>query len=137
MIEDGKHLLNCLRYVDMNMVRAGVVEHPRDWRWCGYAELSGQRKRYRVINFRAFERAFGRNPGEPAFAPYYRDLIEDRLGGESLSREPMWTECLAVGGRGYVEAIMARISNRMRMELIYPTAESEAYFVKERKVGYA
>ena len=50
MIEDGKHLLNCLRYVDMNMVRAGIVEHPRDWRWCGYDELVGIRKRYRLID---------------------------------------------------------------------------------------
>ena len=28
-IQDGRHLLNCLRYVSLNMVRAGVVDHPR------------------------------------------------------------------------------------------------------------
>jgi len=27
-IETGEHLLRCLVYVDLNMVRAGVVKHP-------------------------------------------------------------------------------------------------------------
>ncbi len=30
-IETGKHLQRCLTYVDLNMVRAGVVKHPEDW----------------------------------------------------------------------------------------------------------
>ena len=50
MIQDGRHLLNCLRYVDLNMFRAGVVSHPQGWRWCGYDELTGRRKRYRILN---------------------------------------------------------------------------------------
>jgi putative transposase len=33
MIEDGEHFRNCMIYVAMNMVRAGVVAHPRDWLW--------------------------------------------------------------------------------------------------------
>jgi putative transposase len=36
MIDGGDHLWNCLRYIDLNMVRAGVVLDPMDWRWCGY-----------------------------------------------------------------------------------------------------
>ena len=40
-VESGEHLLSCLAYVDMNMVRAGVVEHPPDWNWCGYREVAG------------------------------------------------------------------------------------------------
>ena len=42
MIEDGQHLLNCLRYVDLNMVRAGVVPYPVAWRWRGHDELTGR-----------------------------------------------------------------------------------------------
>ena len=49
-IQDGRHLLNCLRYVDLNMVRAGQVKHPSEWRWCSYDELTGQRQRYRIID---------------------------------------------------------------------------------------
>jgi hypothetical protein len=27
--------LECITYIDMNVVRAGVVEHPRQWEFCG------------------------------------------------------------------------------------------------------
>ena len=49
-IQDGKHLLNCLRYVDLNMVRTRKVKHPCEWRWCGYDELTGARRRYRIVD---------------------------------------------------------------------------------------
>ena len=26
-------------YIDLNMVRAGVVEHPSQWPFCGYTEI--------------------------------------------------------------------------------------------------
>ena len=48
-IQDGRHLLNCLRYVSLNMVRAGVVDHPRQWAWCSHDELIGTRSRYRML----------------------------------------------------------------------------------------
>ena len=38
-IEPGGHLWRCLVYIELNMVRAGVVRHPRDWRWISYQEL--------------------------------------------------------------------------------------------------
>jgi putative transposase len=30
---DGAHLHACLRYVELNPVRAGLVERPEQWRW--------------------------------------------------------------------------------------------------------
>ena len=50
LVHGQKHLMNCLAYVDLNMVRAGAVKHPSQWRWCGYDELTGKRSRYRIIN---------------------------------------------------------------------------------------
>lgn len=43
MIEAGAHLWRCLRYIDLNMVRAGAVRHPSEWAWTGWLELMGQR----------------------------------------------------------------------------------------------
>jgi putative transposase len=42
MVESGRHLWNCMVYIDLNMLRAGVVKHPSEWRWSGYHELIGQ-----------------------------------------------------------------------------------------------
>mgnify|MGYP002066028916 CR=1 FL=1 len=30
-VENGEHLMKCLVYIDLNMVRAGVVSHPSEW----------------------------------------------------------------------------------------------------------
>ena len=38
-VENGEHLLKCLVYIDLNIVRAGVVEHPSKWSFCGYNEI--------------------------------------------------------------------------------------------------
>jgi REP element-mobilizing transposase RayT len=33
VVEDGHTLINCLAYIDLNPVRAGLVEKPEDYRW--------------------------------------------------------------------------------------------------------
>ncbi|MEO0446755.1 MAG: hypothetical protein AAF191_11845, partial [Verrucomicrobiota bacterium] len=39
LIEDGEEsLLQVAAYIDLNAVRAGIVEDPKDYRWGGYAE---------------------------------------------------------------------------------------------------
>jgi len=59
VIQDGQHLLNCLRYVDLNMVRASEVAHPSDWPTCGYRELTGRRRRYRFLDVEGLTRHLG------------------------------------------------------------------------------
>lgn len=45
-VESGAHLRQCLVYIDMNMVRAGVVSHPSEWKFCGYNEIQKPKQRY-------------------------------------------------------------------------------------------
>ena len=33
-----EHLLQCL-YIDLNMVRAGVIQHPSEWDFGGHNEI--------------------------------------------------------------------------------------------------
>jgi hypothetical protein len=33
IVEQGETLINCLAYIDLNPVRAGIVEKPEDYRW--------------------------------------------------------------------------------------------------------
>ena len=48
-VEKNEHLARCLVYIDLNMVRAGVVGHPGEWRWSGYKEIQNPPERYRVV----------------------------------------------------------------------------------------
>jgi hypothetical protein len=50
MVDTGEYLTLCMAYIELNMVRAGVVSHPSEWSWCGYSELTGARQRYRLLS---------------------------------------------------------------------------------------
>ncbi len=44
LVENGEALRAMAAYIDLNPVRAGIVEDPKDYRWCGYAEaVAGSR----------------------------------------------------------------------------------------------
>lgn len=49
-VDSGIHLIQCLVYIDLNMVRAGEVTHPREWLFSGYNEIQKPRKRYGLID---------------------------------------------------------------------------------------
>jgi putative transposase len=47
LVEDGEALRTMALYIDLNPVRAGLVEDPKDYRWTGYGEAIGGSKRAR------------------------------------------------------------------------------------------
>lgn len=47
LVENGEALQTMAAYIDLNPVRAGLVQDPKDYRWCGYAESVGGSKRAR------------------------------------------------------------------------------------------
>ena len=42
--------MRCLAYIDLNMVRAGVVQHPGEWVYGGYREIQNPKQRYTLID---------------------------------------------------------------------------------------
>jgi REP element-mobilizing transposase RayT len=50
-VETDSHLIQCLLYMDLNMVRAGVVNHPSEWPFCGYNEIQQPRERYALMDY--------------------------------------------------------------------------------------
>jgi putative transposase len=95
-VATDQHLVKCLVYIDLNMVRAGVVRHPSQWKVCGYNEIQSTRSSYRVIDFAALCDLTGSQ------APYdfrreHRAWVETELKQAVTKRQPEWTEENAVG----------------------------------------
>lgn len=44
------HHARCLTYINLNMVRAGIVKDPGDWPESGYAETIKGRQRYQLLD---------------------------------------------------------------------------------------
>ena len=47
LVEDGEAALTVAAYIDLNPVRAGIVDDPKDYRWCGYGEAVAGEKQAR------------------------------------------------------------------------------------------
>jgi putative transposase len=48
-IADDSHLLDAIRYVALNPVRAGLVRRPEDWPWGSYGALVGERRDWSFV----------------------------------------------------------------------------------------
>ncbi len=133
-VQDGRHLLRCLRYVSLNMVRAGKVNHPSEWRWCGHDELSGRRSRYTVLATERLLHSLDLASVESLRAVYEAG-IEDMLKSRELRRVGAWTEALAVGERAFVERATIGTRNRSRFEY-EAVCDDDSWAVREDRPPY-
>jgi len=112
-VEGDSHLVRCMVYVDLNMVRAGVVSHPSEWAFCGYNEIQNPPKRYCLIDIEELMGLINvRDKGELREA--YRGWVEEALEGSGHERRPEWTESIAVGGEAFVRIIKERLGIRAK-----------------------
>ena len=100
-VETGKHLVECLVYMDLNMVRAGVVKHPAEWPFCGYNQIQAPKERYALIDYNGLKDLLNFKAMDE-FAASYRGWVEESLKKVSHRRDGKWTESIAVGSESFV-----------------------------------
>lgn len=136
IIEDGRHLLNCLVYVNLNMVRAGVVSHPREWKWCSHDELVGRRKSYRILNLERLLESLG-GTTEHALRQWYEGAVEERIAVRQFQREAHWTESLVVGSATFVRRTTREYSNRRTLDIEqFSGADGRGWLAREPRASY-
>lgn len=102
-IQPGGHLGRCLFYIDLNMVRAGVVSHPSEWRHCGHHELVSPKLRYRIISrSRLFDKLGIRD--DKRFIDWYGATLRDKLARLEPRRD-CWSRALAVGDGDWLRRV--------------------------------
>ena len=57
IVENGETLINCLAYIDLNPLRAGLVERPEEYRWnsLGYHIQTGNKDNFLSLDFGLIE----------------------------------------------------------------------------------
>jgi len=107
-VEADFHLIQCMIYVDLNMVRAGVVSHPSEWPFSGYHEIRKPRQRYSLIDYRVLVNLLNiKSIGE--LREFYSGCVEEALRKGDGRRDPRWTESIAVGSETFVEDTKERL----------------------------
>jgi len=138
-----EHLFKCVGYIDMNMVRAGVVKHPAQWPFCGYNEIQYSRQRYSLIDYkRLIPLLQMKDMGE--LQQSCRERVEEDLAKRDRSRDSKWTESIAVENKAFIAAILRRlgikakgrkiVGNQERYELREPAVPYEANFTSKNSL---
>ena len=136
MIESGEHLWACMRYIDLNMVRAGVVAHPSEWDWTGWGELMGTRRRNRLIDPEAVLQAVDMAKFD-TFREIHAIRVEEAIRLGRIAREPWWSSSVAVGGPGFAEEVARELSSDYRRRrLEYEQQPGGLMIVREPSAAY-
>jgi putative transposase len=132
-VETGEHLKKCLVYIDLNMVRANIVDHPSQWKWCGYNEIQNPRRKNVIIDYeKLFELSGFETYG--VFQSAHKQWIDYTLTNDELKRESHWTQSIATGSKSFVQEIHSKLGIRARGKQIVET--SDGYQVCEEISSY-
>ncbi len=132
-IDTDEYLARCLAYIAMNMVRAGVVVHPREWKHSGYSEIQSPPKRYRIIDRVTLALLLGLK-SVIRLQGYHHQWIEEALSCKESKRQGIWSEGVAVGSQHYVESVMEQLGIKATGRTVY--REAGLYQVKEPEYAY-
>ena len=88
IVDNGDTLINCLAYIDLNPIRAGMVNRPEEYRWCslGYHVQSNNKDGFLSLDFGL--REFGVKNKRDRLK-YYREFVYKRgkIAGIDKERE--------------------------------------------------
>jgi putative transposase len=107
----------------MNMVRAGVVEHPKQWQFCGYNEIQNPRQRKGIIDFERLMGLLGYESYDDLKDAHYK-WVESEIEHNHCDKEDRWTQSIAVGSRAFVEKMKEGLGLRAKGRKIIASADS-------------
>jgi len=113
VVDTDTYLGRCMTYIDLNMVRAGVVIHPVEWDTCGYREIQSPPRRYAIIDQNALLSVFGFKTSD-ALRESCRRWVEGALRNDFNQREGIWTESLAVGRSTFIDDVRDSLGIKAR-----------------------
>ncbi len=112
-VETGEHLMRCIIYIDLNMVRTGTIDYPSPWRWCGYNEIQNPRLKTRLIDYEKLRRLVDYESYD-VFQAAHKQWVEDLLAFRQAERESQWTESIAVGSNNFVNKMLSQLGPRVK-----------------------
>jgi len=132
-VETGEHLAKCLIYIDLNMVRAGVVKHPAEWKHSGYREIQQPLQRYSVIDISSLAMLCDMNDDE-RFRQLHHQWVEETLKVHQQTRNPDWSKSIAIGSERFIEDVKAQLGVSARRRDI--KSNDDGYTLREPATTY-
>jgi putative transposase len=108
IINSENYLIQCMMYIDLNMVRAGIVEYPKEWKFCGFNEIMNPKDRYAIIDHKVLM-ALLHFKDNRLLQKEYNKFLSLELKKGSLNREPDWSNSIAVGSEEFIKEIKNKL----------------------------
>jgi hypothetical protein len=132
-VQADSHFVQCMIYIDLNVVRAGVVGHPSKWAFCGYNEIQSPPQRYSIIDRNRLMELISIGVGDE-LSETYKGWVDEILMSGEPARESKWTESLAVGNIKFIGKVREKLGIRAAgREIIESGASHE---LREPSVSY-
>jgi len=112
-VSSDRHLIQCIVYIDLNMVRAGVVTHPSEWKFGGYNEIQKSRQRYALIDYKRLMDLLHISTIDD-LRNSHKKWVEEILKTQNYDRESKWSQSIAVGSKSFVERIKEKLGIRAK-----------------------
>ncbi len=132
-IQTDEHLMRCLVYIDLNMVRAGVVSHSRQWPFSGYNEIQNPPQRYALIDRKTLVKMYSACDIEQLRRDH-KSRVEETVKSAKAKREPIWSEAIAVGDKVFVEETKEKLGFKARGRKV--VANEDRFMLRESQIPY-
>lgn len=111
LVESEAYFLECMRYVELNPVRAGMVAHPSQYRWSSYRENALGEPKGLLVPHWEYQR-LGRDAASRGAA--YRALVEQPLDLRRIAEIRRTSAKNGVlGGPGFQSALELELGRRV------------------------
>ena len=111
-IQTEQHLFRCLVYIDLNMVRAGVISHPSEWKFGGYNEIQKPPRKCVIIAYGKLAELAGFSMYD-SFQKCHYEYVTELLQND-VFRQSWWSESIAVGDESFVDNIKQHLGLRAK-----------------------
>ena len=132
-VDKDRYLWECIAYIDLNMVRAGAVNHPEEWECCGYREIQQPKQRKGIIDFDRLISLLGFD-SHPELREAQARWVESAIVNKKMDKDEVWTRSLAVGSRPFVQEVKERLGIRAKNRKIVDKEKS--YTLRESAATY-
>jgi putative transposase len=109
LVDSERYLLTCYRYIEMNPVRAAMVEAPGDYRWSSHAH-NALGKPDAIVTPHPIYLALGCDDAERRLA--YRELVRQSISDDDLQMIRSYVQQQRVLGTTRFQAAIQAMSGR-------------------------
>jgi REP element-mobilizing transposase RayT len=120
LIQSPAQALRCSLDMDFAMLREQPEKlfHPLLWKHSGHLELSGVRKRYRIIDRKALRHWFMDVPWAE-FRDWYILATNAKWNSREYAQEEWWEDALIVGEKSFCERVADSVPESRRSLCVY------------------